>query len=74
MEKYFDINESGFSIRCKLYYNKDLHDLPHIVVATYGFGGNKDNKAIEKFAERLTTATASSASTGHATEKTPATS
>ncbi len=55
MEKYFDINESGFSIRCKLYYNKDLHKLPHIVVATYGFGGNKDNKAIEKFAERLTT-------------------
>ena len=55
MEKYFDINESGFSIRCKLYYNKDLHNLPHIVVATYGFGGNKDNKAIEKFAERLTT-------------------
>lgn len=55
MEKYFDINESGFSIRCKLYYNKDLHNLPHIVVATYGFGGNKDNKAVEKFAERLTT-------------------
>ena len=53
MEKYFDINESGFSIRCKLYYNKDLHNLPHIVVATYGFGGNKDNKAIEKFAERI---------------------
>jgi len=55
MEKYFDINEQGFSIRCKLYYNKDLHDLRHIVLSTYGFGGNKDNKAIEKFAERITT-------------------
>jgi predicted alpha/beta-fold hydrolase len=53
MEKNFDINENGFSIRCKLYYGKDLHDLHNIVIATYGFGGNKDNKAISKFAERL---------------------
>ncbi|MDO4621503.1 MAG: alpha/beta hydrolase [Eubacteriales bacterium] len=55
MEKYFDINEHGFSIRCKLYYNKDIRSLTHIVIATYGFGGNKDNKAIEKFADRITT-------------------
>ena len=55
MQKYFDINEGGFSIRCKLYYEKDIHKLPNIVIATYGFGGNKDNKAVEKFAERLTT-------------------
>ncbi len=55
MEKYFDINEEGFSIRCKLYYEKDPHQLPHMVIATYGFGGNKDNKAVEKFAERITT-------------------
>ena len=55
MQKYFDINEDGFSIRCKLYYQKDLHALPHIVIATYGFGGNMDNNAVEKFAERLTT-------------------
>lgn len=55
MEKNFDINEQGFSIRCKMYYNKDLHDLKYIVIATYGFGGNKDNKAIEKFADRITT-------------------
>ena len=55
MEKLFDINEEGFSIRCKLYYDKTPHDLKHIVLATYGFGGNKDNKAIEKFADRITT-------------------
>lgn len=55
MEKYFDINEDGHSIRCKEYYNKDLHSVTHWVVATYGFGGNKDNKAVEKFAERITT-------------------
>lgn len=53
MNKYFDINEQGFSIRCKLYYHKDLHDHRNVVVATYGFGGNKDNKAVEKFAEHI---------------------
>ncbi|WP_036608256.1 alpha/beta hydrolase family protein [Oribacterium sp. P6A1] len=55
MEKYFDLNEQGFSIRCKVYFEKDIHNLKHIVLATYGFGGNKDNKAIEKFADRITT-------------------
>ncbi|MCQ2492754.1 MAG: alpha/beta hydrolase [Lachnospiraceae bacterium] len=55
MNKYFDINEEGFSIRCKIYYNKDLHNHTDVVIATYGFGGNKDNKAIEKFADRITT-------------------
>lgn len=55
MNKYFDINEEGFSIRCKIYYNKNLHNHTDVVIATYGFGGNKDNKAIEKFADRITT-------------------
>ena len=51
MFKYFDINEKGFSIRCKLYYNKDMHNHTDVVISTYGFGGTKDNKAVEKFAE-----------------------
>lgn len=55
MFKYFDINQQGYSIRCKIYYNKDPHDHSDVVIATYGFGGNKDNKAIEKFADRITT-------------------
>lgn len=55
MFKYFDINEQGLSIRCKLYYNKDPHNHTDVVIATYGFGGNKDNKAVEKFADRITT-------------------
>lgn len=54
MNKYFDINEQGFSIRCKVYFNKDLRNVSSIVIATYGFGGNKDNKAVEKFADRIT--------------------
>ncbi len=53
MEKYFDINEEGFSVRCKLYYDKDPRALTNVAIATYGFGGNKDNKACQKFAERL---------------------
>lgn len=53
MDKYFDINEQGFSVRCKYYYDKNPHTAERIVIATYGFGGNKDNKAVEKFADRL---------------------
>lgn len=55
MQKYFDINEEGFSIRCKLYYQKEFHHIDNIVIATYGFGGNKDNHAVQKFAERIIT-------------------
>ena len=53
IEKYIDINEQGFSVRCKIYAAKDLRDIKNVVIATYGFGGNKDNKAISKFAERI---------------------
>lgn len=52
-EKYFDINERGCSVRCKLYTAGDARDASYAVIATYGFGGNKDNKAIAKFAERI---------------------
>ncbi|SEA10445.1 hypothetical protein SAMN02745687_01769 [Lachnospiraceae bacterium NK3A20] len=52
-QKYFDINEGGFSVRCKLYYDKDARNIPNIVIATYGFGGDKDNHAVAKFAERI---------------------
>ncbi len=55
MEKNFDINEQGFSVRCKLYYNKDIHAVKHVVLALYGFGGNKDNNPVAKFAEKITT-------------------
>lgn len=50
MEKYFTINESGCSIRCKLYYN-DMKNIGRVVVCGHGFGGHKDNKAVEKFSE-----------------------
>ena len=51
-ENYFSINESGSSIRCKLYYN-DLKAVRRTVVCVHGFGGHKDNKAAQRFAEHL---------------------
>lgn len=52
MDKYFDINESGFSVRCKLYCS-NVHDIRRAVIFGHGFGGHKDNKAAEKFAGKL---------------------
>lgn len=49
MVKYFDVNESGHSIRCKLYCN-DPRNFSKVVLFGHGFGGHKDNKAAERFA------------------------
>ena len=49
MDKYFDINESGCSVRCKLYC-ADPHSIRRAVLFGHGFGGHKDNKAAERFA------------------------
>lgn len=53
-EKYFNINEQGQSVRCKLYSDDGARTFESVVIATYGFGGNKDNHPIQKFAERIT--------------------
>ncbi len=52
MDKYFDINEKGYSVRCKLYCN-DVRGIKRVVIFGHGFGGHKDNKAAEKFAAKL---------------------
>ena len=49
--KYFDINENGCSIRCKLYCT-DPRAVRRVIVFCHGFGGHKDNKAAETFAGR----------------------
>ena len=51
MEKYFDINESGCSIRCKLYCN-DPHTINEVTIFCHGFGGHKDNRAAARFAAK----------------------
>ena len=50
MEKYFNINKSGYSISCKIYF-ADLKTVKKVVIYGHGFSGHKDNNAAEKFAE-----------------------
>ena len=52
MSPYFEINRDGHNIRCK-FYTSDIHNIQNIIVFCHGFGGHKDNKAAEKFAERI---------------------
>lgn len=52
MERYFEINGQGHNVRCKLYY-QDLHNIQRAVIFCSGFGGHKDNRAAEKFAQRM---------------------
>lgn len=52
LKRYFEINEKGHNIRCKL-YARELHDIHRVVIFCHGFGGHKDNAAAERFAERM---------------------
>lgn len=52
MVKYFSINEEGCSIRCKLYADEP-RNIREITVCGHGFGGHKDNRATEKYAQKL---------------------
>ena len=52
MHRYFEINEHGHNIRCKIYC-RDLKSVQRVVVFGHGFSGHKDNSAAEKFAERM---------------------
>ena len=52
MHRYFEVNEGGHNIRCKLYY-QDLNNIRRIVLFGHGFGGHKDNSAAERFAQKL---------------------
>ena len=52
MEKYFSINQSGFSIRCKLYCT-DMRKIDSVVVFCHGFSGNKDNRMAQTAAKRI---------------------
>lgn len=54
MEKLFDINRHGYSVRCKLFYEKDLHAVENVVIVMHGFGSSKDGRSTVKFGERLT--------------------
>lgn len=51
ISKNFEINNSN-NIRCKIYCD-DIHKLNKIVIFFHGFGGHKDNKAAERFADAI---------------------
>lgn len=50
MEKYFHITENGCNIQCKLYCTEPKN-IKRAVVCVHGFGGHKDNKAAQWFAD-----------------------
>ena len=56
MEKHFDINEQGYSIRCRLFYgehNKAARSFENIVIVTHGFGSSKETAGTATFGEHL---------------------
>lgn len=45
MEKHFDINEEGYSVRCRLFVHdshKNERTFDHVAIVTHGFGSSKD--------------------------------
>lgn len=51
LHKYFDINEQGCSIRCKLYC-ADANAVKRIIVCCHGFASSKESTSYETFAHR----------------------
>lgn len=47
----YNISRNGYNVSCKLYY-EDKKAIPGVVLFGHGFGGHKDNKAAERFAQR----------------------
>ncbi len=47
----YTVSRNGYNVSCKLYY-EDKKAIPAVVLFGHGFGGHKDNKAAEKFAQR----------------------
>ena len=52
MQRYFEINEQGNNISCKIYYS-DRTTIEKAVIYCTGFAGHKDNNAANKFAVKL---------------------
>ncbi|MCQ2510492.1 MAG: alpha/beta hydrolase [Lachnospiraceae bacterium] len=52
MEKLFDINDGGFSIRSKIYC-QDLKKIDRVILFLHGFGSYKDTAALTRFGEKV---------------------
>ena len=51
-QHYFNINDAGLNIRCKL-YSEGPGEVHTLVICGHGFGGHKDNRAAERFAKHV---------------------
>ena len=47
----YTVSRNGYNVSCKLYY-EDKKAIRGVVLFGHGFGGHKDNKAAERFAQR----------------------
>ncbi|MDO4616919.1 MAG: alpha/beta fold hydrolase [Lachnospiraceae bacterium] len=52
MEKNFDINDGGYSIRSKIYC-QNQKNIDQVILFLHGFGSYKDTAALTKFAEKV---------------------
>lgn len=52
MERDFSINQSGYSIRCKLYC-QEPRGVEQVVLFVHGFGGHKGSGAEQRLAQKL---------------------
>ena len=51
-QHYFNINDAGLNIRCKL-YSEGKDEVRTLVICGHGFGGHKDNRAAERFSKHV---------------------
>ncbi len=47
----YTVSRNGYNVSCKLYY-EDKKAIAGVVLFGHGFGGHKDNRAAERFAQR----------------------
>ncbi len=52
VQQYFQINDAGLNIRCKL-YSQGQGEVNTLVICGHGFGGHKDNRAAERFSKHV---------------------
>ena len=50
MTRYLDINQPGYSIKCKI-MGENIREIKKVILYAHGYGGHKDTKAAEHFAD-----------------------
>lgn len=50
MTRYLDINQPGYSIKCKI-MGENIREIKKVILYAHGYGGHRDTKAAEHFAD-----------------------